>query len=206
MTAFGLFAGGLVALLVAAHFVVDSASDLGARFGLSPLVIGLTIVAAGTSAPELAVVGQSVAADDTELAVGSIIGSNIANILLVLGLAASFGTIHVTSRVVRIDIPVMIAASLLFLVFALDRTLGRLDGRVMFGGLVVFAGWTFKAARREGTGQDSESERTREPRTLPLLLVALVGGVIGLAFAAGFVVRGAEELAAVWASPSSSSA
>ena len=85
MTALVVFIGGLLALLVAAHFVVRAASMLGARFGLSPMVIGLTIVAAGTSAPELAVVGQAVAVDDTELAVGSIIGSNIANVLLVLG-------------------------------------------------------------------------------------------------------------------------
>ena len=83
------FLGGLVGLLIGGHFVVDASSKIGLRFGLTPMVIGLTIVAAGTSAPELAVVSRAIAADDTELAVGSIIGSNIANILLVLGLAAA---------------------------------------------------------------------------------------------------------------------
>ena len=123
MTAVAEFTGGLLALLLAGHLVVRAASAVGARLGLSPMVIGLTIVAAGTSAPELAVVGQAIAVDDTELAVGSIIGSNIANVLLVLGIASLLGAIHVTSRVVRIDIPVMIAASALFLLFALDLSL-----------------------------------------------------------------------------------
>ncbi len=150
MTAALSFLGGLVALLIAGHLVVRAASTIGVRFGLAPNVIGLTIVAAGTSAPELAVVFQAVAADDTELAVGSIIGSNIANVLLVLGIAALIGTIQVTSRVVRIDIPVMIVTSALLLVFVLDGNLAQLEGVVLVIGVVVFTTWTLRVAGRNG--------------------------------------------------------
>ncbi|MGB5755590.1 MAG: calcium/sodium antiporter [Acidimicrobiales bacterium] len=150
MTAALSFLGGLGALLIAGHLVVRASSTIGVRFGLTPNVIGLTIVAAGTSAPELAVVFQAVAADDTELAVGSIIGSNIANVLLVLGIAALIGTIQVTSRVVRIDIPVMIVTSALLLVFVLDGNLAQLEGVVLVIGVVVFTTWTLRVAGRNG--------------------------------------------------------
>ncbi len=205
MIAVAEFTGGLLVLLLAGHLVVRAASALGARLGLSPMVIGLTIVAAGTSAPELAVVGQAIAVDDTELAVGSIIGSNIANVLLVLGIVALLGAIHVTSRVVRIDIPVMIAASTLFLLFALDGTLGRVDGIILFGGLILFVTWTLRATRRrpdrsgaaESAGTDGESAAVGVPDgpTLRRVIIELVAGIAVLAVAARFVVSGAEEIA-----------
>ena len=205
MTAVAEFTGGLLALLLAGHLVVRAASALGARLGLSPMVIGLTIVAAGTSAPELAVVGQAIAVDDTELAVGSIIGSNIANVLLVLGIASLLGAIHVTSRVVRIDIPVMIAASALFLLFALDGTLGRVDGVILFGGLVLFVTWTLQATRRRPNRGDVEAstralsggatDAAPAGPSLARVIVELVGGIAVLAVAARFVVSGAEEIA-----------
>lgn len=190
------FLGGLAALLVCGHLVVDGASKLGARFGLTPMVVGLTIVAAGTSAPELAVVLQSVAADDSPLAVGSIIGSNTANILLVLGLAAMSGTIHVTSRIVRIDIPIMITASVAMLVMSLDGTLTRVDGLLLFGGLVAFVTWTLRTAPRA----NGHVREAREPAQvvgagLGPIVVKLLAGIAGLAAAARFVVSGAEEIA-----------
>ena len=225
LIAVATFLAGLAGLLVGGHLVVDGASKIGARVGLPPMVIGLTIVAAGTSAPELAVVLQSVAADDTPLAVGSIIGSNIANVLLVLGLAAAFGTIHVANRVVRIDIPIMIAASFALLVLSLDGWLTRIDGLLLFGALVVFVGWTLRAASspntapdaRRADGHDGHGEpvgpeavaavnpgsgvspgAAADPgrlQRLPATVVALVIGVGALAFAARFVVSGAEEIA-----------
>lgn len=194
------FLAGLAGLLVGGHLVVEGASKIGARFGLTPMVIGLTFVAAGTSAPELAVVLQSVAADDTPLAVGSIVGSNIANVLLVLGLAATSGTIYVTNRVVRIDIPIMIAASVAMLILALDGELTRVDGLMLFSGLIVFVGWTLRAAPRVG-----EDQRGGEPNGAGELRAAraplgrsiggLVVGIAALAGAARFVVAGAEEIA-----------
>jgi len=195
--------GGLVGLFVAGQFVVDGASTIGRHFGLTPMVVGLTIVAAGTSAPELAVVLQSVAADDTELAVGSVIGSNIANVLLVLGLAATFATIHVTSRAVRVDIPIMIGASALLLVMALDGVIERLDGIVLFTVLVCFVVWTLRSAPRlngesadvEDPDRSPESPCQERVQSIGRLVPQLIFGIGGLAIAARFVVSGAEEIA-----------
>lgn len=201
MSALLIFLGGLIGLLIGGHFVVDSASKIGAKFRLTPMVIGLTIVAAGTSAPELAVVFQAVAADDTELAIGSIIGSNIANVLLVLGLVAALGTIHVTTRVVRFDIPIMIVASVAFLVLSLDGGLGRFDGVVLFGFLVGFVVWTLRSApkapvtRTESTGQLRPDGHDVTDGSLFAVVTSLVAGVAILAVAARYVVQGAEEIA-----------
>lgn len=204
------FLGGLVGLLVGGHFVVDGASKLGQRFGLTPTVIGLTIVAGGTSAPELAVVFQSIAVDDTELAIGSIIGSNIANILLVLGLVGCLGAVQVTNRVVRIDIPIMIAASVAFLLMSLDGKLSRPEGMILFAGVVGFVTWTLRAAPKASpilVGGDTQTSTDNfvaspsgssvgiSPNGLPLVLVRLAGGVAVLAFASRFVVSGAEGIA-----------
>jgi cation:H+ antiporter len=209
------FLGGLVGLLIGGHFVVDASSKIGLRFGLTPMVIGLTIVAAGTSAPELAVVSRAIAADDTELAVGSIIGSNIANILLVLGLAAASGAIRVTTRVVRVDIPIMISASVAFLVMSIDGVLSRVDGVLLFCGLVVFVVWTLRAAPknlpsdappvktpvesgREGSVEDvvyAEQGIVSPRASMVRHVFILVAGVAVLAVAARFVVQGAEEIA-----------
>jgi len=190
------FLGGLAALLVCGHLVIDGASKLGARFGLTPMVIGLTIVAAGTSAPELAVVLQSVAADDSALAVGSVIGSNIANVLLVLGLAAMSGTIHVTNRIVRIDIPIMIAASVALLLMSLDKALTRVDGLILVGGLVAFVTWTLRTAPRANVqAQDGPESAVAVGPGLGRLIARLLAGIAGLALAARFVVSGAEDIA-----------
>lgn len=195
VTPYLVFLAGLIGLLVAGHLVVRAASILGARFGLSPMVIGLTIVAAGTSAPELAVVGQSVAAGDSELAVGSIIGSNIANVLLVLGIAATIGTISVASRAVRVDIPVMIAASSLFLVFALDNSIARLESAVLVAGVVAFVVWTLRSSGDDPSGAGSEDLGAASQAPLAWIVGSLALGVGGLAVAARFVVSGAEDIA-----------
>ena len=195
------FAIGLAGLLIGGHFVVGGASVVGARFGLTPTVIGLTIVAAGTSAPELAVVFQAIAADDTELAVGSIIGSNIANVLLVLGFAAAYGKIRVTSRVVRVDVPIMIGASVALLVMSLDGKVSRGDGVLLLAALVTFIAWTLRASSsdaRAGENAGRQAESTSDRPTSRTLVKALVGFVLGaalLAVAAGFVVSGAEGIA-----------
>ena len=201
-----VFILGLVGLLIGGHLVVDGAARLGVRLGLTPTVIGLTIVAAGTSAPELAVVLQSVSTGDTPLAMGSIIGSNIANVLLVLGLAAAMGAIMVENRIVRVDIPIMILASSTLLILALDRRLSRLDGLVLFTALVVFVGWTVRASRtgREAIGGDAGADTSAEdddgegpgrPRRLAIDLGVLLLGIAALALAARYVVSGAEDIA-----------
>lgn len=161
------------------------------------MVIGLTIVAGGTSAPELAVVFQAVAAGDTELAVGSIVGSNIANVLLVLGLAATAGTIHVTARVLRIDVPIMVGASAALLLASIDGRLGRLDGVLFLLALTGFVAWTFRsvAGGESVTELESKPRSSRRGRQLLIDLGVLAAGLAGLVLTSRFVVSGAEDLA-----------
>jgi cation:H+ antiporter len=211
VTPYVVFTFGLAFLLGAGHLVIGSSTRIGTYFGLSPMVVGLTVVAAGTSAPELAVVGQAIAADDTELAVGSIIGSNIANVLLVLGIAALMGAITVTSRVVRIDIPVMIAASVGVLVLSLDNRLTRIDGILLSGALLVFVIWTIQSTRSPHTpkvasaapaGDGERVASTPEPPSLLETVAGFVLGIGGLVVAARFVVSGARTSQRRWACPS----
>jgi cation:H+ antiporter len=144
------FAVGTVALVAGAEGLVRGASRLAARTGLSPIVIGLTVVAFGTSAPELAVSLGAVFRDETDIALGNVVGSNIANVLLVLGLSGMLGGgLVVAQRIVRIDVPLMIAASALLLVLALDEQLGRVDGLVLVVLLVGYVSWTVVAALRD---------------------------------------------------------
>lgn len=183
---------GFVVLLAGGELVVRSATSLGRRLGLTPLVVGLTIVAFGTSAPELAVSVLATAEGQPDLAVGNVVGSNIANILLVLGLPALFGGLVVASRVVRADIPVMIAATGLFVVLGLDGKLGRIDGIVLLVTLVVIVTWTVRASRAETRGM--EVAEVLWP--LPKALVGVAAGVGLLVVAARMVVSGASDLAA----------
>ncbi len=214
--------GGLVGLVLAGGLIVSGASTIGLRLGLAPLVVGLTIVAAGTSAPELAVVWRAADQGDPGLALGSIVGSNIANVLLVVGLVAVIGAIPVTRRTVRVDMPMMVAASIATFALAADGTIGRSDGAVLMAGLIIYIGWTLWSARgtvshleatrdaahdgAEITGQGTNdlatdpgggavaSPRPTNRRTL-VAFVAFAVGAVGVAFAAQFVVSGAEEIA-----------
>jgi cation:H+ antiporter len=138
---------GLALLIVGAEVLVRGATRLGAAFGMPPIVIGLTIVAFGTSAPEVAVAVQAVLAGQPDLAVGNVVGSNIANILFVLGLAALATPLIVTQRLVQIDVPLVIGASFLMLFMALDGAISRLDGLVLLAGGAAYTIWTVSQSR-----------------------------------------------------------
>ena len=141
------FVVGVVALVVGAESLVRGSSRLAARSGLSPVVIGLTVVAFGTSAPELAVSIGAAAGGESEIALGNVIGSNIANVLLVLGLSAVVGGgLAVAQRIVRVDVPIMIVMSALVLVLGLDGRIGRLDGGLFVAILIVYLVWTVRSA------------------------------------------------------------
>lgn len=204
MSAYLVLLGGLAALLVAGHLLVSGSVLIGRRFGLTPTVIGLTIVAAGTSAPELAVFARAIQADDTELAVGSVVGSNIANVLLVLGLVAALGTVRLARRVVRIDVPVMITASVLLLLFALDGLISPGESAVLVTGVVIFIAFTVRSRRSDRPSASSPPASSTDEHTAggshrPIVLGKGVGlvaaGAVGLVLAADQVVAGAEQLA-----------
>jgi cation:H+ antiporter len=132
---------------------------------------------------------------EVDLAMGNVVGSNIANVLLVLGLSATLGVIHVSSRVVRLDVPIMIGVSLATALFALDGRLSRPECMLLLAGLLVFVTWTVRSSRRDRTADDPGAPPARR-LGLPATLAAMAGGVGALVAAARLVVDGAGELAA----------
>ncbi len=187
--------GGFVALLAGAEFLVGGASSLAVRTGLSPLVVGLTVVAFGTAAPELAVSIRSTWQGQSGIAVGNVIGSNITNILMVLGLSAALGgAIHVARQIVRTDVPIMILATLVVFVMSLNGYLGRLEGAALFSGIVVYVIWTVRRARSESIS-DPEPPDGIQVVSLPREIAQIVGGVVALAIGATWLVDSASEIA-----------
>jgi cation:H+ antiporter len=140
---------GVIALVSGAEALVRGAARLAARTGLSPVVIGLTVVAFGTSAPELAVSLGAALRDEADLAVGNVVGSNIANVLLVLGLSAAVGGgLAVAQRIVRIDVPIVLGLSILVFALGLDGELGRWEGLLFVVLLIIYITWSVVSSRR----------------------------------------------------------
>jgi cation:H+ antiporter len=196
-----MLVGGLVILVAGGEVLVRGAGSLARTLGMAPLIVGLTVVSFATSAPELAVSMGAAFAGSPGLAVGNVVGSNVANILLILGLSALFLPLIVKSQLIRADIPVMVAISVVMLLVALDGTVSRLDGLVLVTCLVVYLVFTVAMARRKKIGKPPRrptGSRSRE-RSSPLLDVALI--VVGVALLVGgaqLLVGGATEVAAVF--------
>ena len=142
-----LFLAGIVLLIWGADLLVRGAAHLAALAGISPLMIGLTVVAMGTSAPELAVGLRAVLSGQADLTLGSVIGSNIANVLLILGLAAVAAPLLVAPRILRREVPTMIAVSALLWLLASDGSIGLLDGALLLALLGAFLVATVVTAR-----------------------------------------------------------
>ncbi|MGA9277750.1 calcium/sodium antiporter, partial [Ilumatobacter sp.] len=197
--------GGLIGLVAAGAGIVHGAAAIGLRLGLPPLVVGLTIVAAGTSAPELAVTWLAAAEGDPSLALGNVVGSNIANILLVLGLVAVIGIIPISRRARRVEFPVMILASIITAGLALDGNISRVDGVILVIGLVAYVGWMVYEARRQpgavvAANDESATVATPDTGAPPNRHTLLAIGIfmvsaVGVAISAQFVVSGAEDIA-----------
>ncbi len=134
--------------------LVRGAAGLAARIGMSPLVVGLTVVAFATSAPELAVTLGAVLGGEPDLAVGNVVGSNIANVLMILGTSALILPLLVKVQLVRVDIPFMTAFSVLFFLLASDGGLSRVDGLILFVLLILYLSVAIILSRREGHGDD----------------------------------------------------
>ena len=146
---FVLFVAGGALLIGGAELLVRGASRLATAAGISPLVVGLTVVAFGTSAPELAVTVGSAWAGEADVALGNVVGSNIFNVLFILGLSALIAPLVVAQQLVRLDVPLMIGVSVLALVLGLDGGIGRLDGAPLLSGIVVYTVFLVWQSRRE---------------------------------------------------------
>lgn len=195
-----LLVGGLVVLVVGGELLVRGASRLSALVGLSPVVIGLTVVAFGTSAPELAVGVQAAFDDRADLVVGNVVGSNIYNVLLVLGLSALVAPLIVQQQLVRLDVPLMILASLAFLVLALDGQITTAEGAALFVLLLLYLVAVLRMARRESPEvvKEYEAEFGARPASRRAWLVngtLVLGGLVMLVVGARWLVEGAVGLA-----------
>lgn len=195
-----LFIAGLVLLVGGAELLVRGASGLAARVGISPLVIGLTVVAFGTSSPELAVSIGSAWSGDADIALGNVIGSNIFNVLFILGLAAAITPLVVAQQLIRLDVPLMIGATVLLLLLALDGSIGRLDGLVLAGAVAAYTAFLIRQSRKESSRvvlDEYEEAFGEEPRApaWPLQLGAVVAGLGLLVLGSRWLVGAAVELA-----------
>ncbi|MBC7966334.1 MAG: calcium/sodium antiporter [Fuerstia sp.] len=149
---------GLVVLTVGAEFLVRGSSRLAMAMGVSPLVVGLTVVAYGTSAPETVVSVQSSLAGQPDVALGNVVGSNIFNVLFILGLSAMIVPLRVSQQLIRIDVPLMIAVSVVVLIMALDGSVSRLDGLLLVGGLIAYTILAIVLSRKEQAGIKAQYE------------------------------------------------
>ena len=147
---------GLAALVVGAEALVRGASKIALSLGISPLVVGLTIVAVGTSSPEVAVSVGAVLNGNTDIAVGNVVGSNILNVLLVLGIGALIAPLAVHSQLIRQEVPIMIGASLLLVVLIVDGRLGRLDALLL--ALLMVGYMTFLVVQSRAEGKELRDE------------------------------------------------
>lgn len=142
-----LLAVGFVFLVKGADWFVGGASSIAARLGIPQLVIGLTIVAMGTSAPEAAVSITAALKGSADITIGNVVGSNIMNVLVILGLASSLTTISVATSTIFREIPFMIAVTALLLILGLDGTVTLMDGVILWGAFLVYLGYLFRMAR-----------------------------------------------------------
>ncbi len=158
-----LFALGLGLLIGGAELLVRGASRLASAAGISPLVIGLTVVAFGTSSPEMAVTVQSALVGQADVALGNVVGSNIFNVLFILGVSALITPLVVQQQLIRIDVPIMIVVSALTYFMAADLYLSRFEGIVLFAGIVVYTVFLIIKSRRENREVIQEYEREFAP-------------------------------------------
>lgn len=183
--------GGLALLILSGNFLVNTASDIARRLKLSSLVIGLTIVAFGTSAPELLVSTSAALGGHPEIALGNVLGSNIANIGFIAGLTALLLPFFVTKKIITLDIKVMILLALLFALLAMDGEFSRWEGIIVFLILVIYT----IVLLRMSKGESEENEIEKPERSLWLNIPLLIASLAGLAFGSDLMVDGASTIA-----------
>lgn len=193
---FVIFAAGVVVLYFGAEATLHGAVAIATRMGISQLVIGLTLVAFGTSCPELSLDVSAAIQGTTELAFGDLVGSNIANVGLILGIAAIVCPLRIHMRLLRAELPIAIAVSVLVLALAWDGTIGRQDGLFMLACFILFVGYSYRAARQESAKVQREMKEVAEPITgLGKSWLMVVLGLAGLVAGAQLMVYAAVGMA-----------
>jgi cation:H+ antiporter len=195
-----LFIGGLIALVIGAELLVRGAGKLAMSFGVSPLVVGLTVVAFGTSSPEVAVSVGAALDGRVDIAVGNVVGSNIFNVLFILGVCALITPLLVNVQIIRQEVPIMIGASLLLLAFSLDGKLSFLDSAIMFALLIAYVVFLIAQSRRaskadQAAGANDIDMSTGWDRHWAVQVALVVVGLLFLVFGAGWLVDAAIAMA-----------
>ena len=196
-----LIIGGLVLLFFGADWLVKGAITMALHFGLSPLIVGLTVVALGTSLPEALVSVQAAIDNQGGIALGNVIGSNILNIALILGLSALIQPLKVDSHLVKADVPLLVGASFLLMVLLEDFHISRMEGALLLLGIVFYVCGNIMTVKRTSPEEDKiEGMEIPEDPSKNLLrhIGLLVLGLIALAFGSSFLVSGAVDLARLW--------
>lgn len=183
----------LVALYIGAGWLVKGSSALAFKGKISPLVIGLTIVAFGTSAPELVVSLNATLGGQGDIAIGNIVGSNIFNIAVILGISATIYPLQAKKQLLRIDIPVMLIATILLTVLFWDGKLGRLEGGFFLAGIVAYTLFSLFYSRKHG--EEPEMELEDQPKHWAVDVLSIVGGLAVLIFASQLLVDNAVSIA-----------
>ncbi len=188
-----LIVGGLALLATGGELLVRGAARLAARFGISPLVIGLTVVAFGTSAPELAVSLQAALSGSTDLALGNVVGSNIFNVLVVLGVSAAIVPLLVSRQLVRVEVPIMIAISAMTVAISADGRIGHVDGALLIGIMTAYGVWLVRSNQNDAAQDEHVDTTPRGGATRNGLLI--LAGLALLVIGARWLVAGAVNVA-----------
>jgi cation:H+ antiporter len=199
-----LFTGGLALLVAGASLLVRGASKLALSLGLSPLVVGLTVVAFGTSAPELAVSVGAVLDGRTDIAIGNVVGSNIFNVLFILGISALITPLVVNVQLIRQEVPIMIGVSLLLLALGLDGRVSMGDGALLFALMVAYTAFLVIQSRRESRAAEAAATGDAAPAgnappawddRVAVQVGLIVAGLVGLVFGSEWLVGAAVSVA-----------
>jgi len=188
---------GFVLLYFGAEWLVKGSSSLARSLGVTPVVIGLTVVAFGTSAPELVVSLISSIQAKSMIAMGNVVGSNTCNIALVLGLSAVFNPIKSDPSVVRRDIPIMLAISVYLLLLTFNSTIGRIEGATLFTGIIIYTFFNYYLVKKEtakAADIESELEEIGFIGSRPKQILLIAAGIAGVVVGAQIVVDNAVKI------------
>ena len=191
----GLILAGFVLLSFGGEYLVRGSATLALQLGISPLVVGLTVVALGTSAPELVVCIQAALAGRGAIGAGNVVGSNILNIGLILGLSVIIAPMQVQSRILRADIPILILITCIGIAMLWNAYLSRIEGAILFAILVGYLWFTIWSTRERWGGRREEVTVTRQTGTVWKYIGLILVGFAGLIIGADCLVRGAIPIA-----------
>ncbi len=191
---------GFVMLVKGADWFVEGASKVAEKFGIPQLVIGLTIVAIGTSLPEAAVSTSAALKGSAEITIGNVVGSNIMNILLILGITSVISPLAVQKSTIKYELPMVIGATVLLAALGLfDGTIGRIDGVILLAGMVLYLLYLLRMARKgQAVAEEQEKEQAdKSDGMFKLILLILIGGVM-IVWGSDITVDAATELARIF--------